>query len=120
VLERLAREFDEVAWRTKRGLGSIPLAAVRYGRLHLKRPGALEIAQRVEELRRVIETHLPRVRIENLLGELDSWCGFIGALCPLGGHQPRSDSLEVALSAALIAHGANLGVAAMRHIAEAV
>ena len=120
VLERLAREFDDVAWRTERGLGGNPFAAVREGRLHLKRPDALEIPQRVEELRRVIETHLPRVRIEDLLTEVDSWCGFLGAFCPLGGYQPRSDNLDVALPAALIAHGTNLGIAAMGNSAEGV
>jgi hypothetical protein len=105
VLERLALEFDDVAWRTERCLGDNPFAAVREGRLHLKRPDALEIPQRVAELRRVIETHLPRVRIEDLLAEVDSWCGFLGAFCPQRGYQPRSESLEVALPAALIAHG---------------
>jgi len=42
-----------------------------------------------------------------------------GAL-PLGGYQPRSDNLDVALPAALIAHGTNLGIAAMGHSAEGV
>src|SRR5205823_11551962 len=101
VLERLGREFDEAAWRTERGLGSNPFAAVRDGRLHLKRPDALEVPPRVEELRRVIEIHLPRVRVERLIAEVDSWCGFTGALKPLGGYQSRSDSLDAALPAAL-------------------
>jgi hypothetical protein len=116
----LAREFDDVAWRTESGLGGNPFATVREGPLHLKHPDALEIPKSVEELRRVIETHLPRVRIENLLAEVDSWCGLIGAFCPLWGYQPRSDSLDVALPAALIAHGTNLGIAAMGHSAEGV
>jgi TnpA family transposase len=120
VLERLGREFDEVAWRTERGLGGNPFAAVRDGRLHLKRPDALEVSPRVEELRRVIETHLPRVRIERLIAEVDSWCGFTGALKPLGGYQTRADNLDAALPAALIAHGTNLGIAAMGHSAEGV
>src|SRR5262249_9709885 len=120
VLERLAREVGDVAWRTEQGLGGNPFAAVREGRLHLKRPDALEIPQGVEELRRVIETHLPRVRIEDLLAEVDSWCGFLGAFCPLGGYQPRSDNLDVALPAALIAHATNLGIAPMGHSAEGV
>jgi TnpA family transposase len=120
VLERLTREFDDVAWRTERGLGGNPFAAVRDGRLHLKRPDALEVSPRVEELRRAIETHLPRVRIESLIGEVDSWCRFTGALKPLGDYQPHSDNLDAALPAALIAHGTNLGIAAMGHSAEGV
>jgi len=43
--------------------------------------------------------------IERLIAEVDSWCGFTEALKPLGGYQPRSDNLDAALPAALIAHG---------------
>ena len=120
VLERLRREFEEEARRTEQGLSGNPFASIRDGRLHLKRPDALEIPPRVEELRQAIETHLPRVRIEDLLGEVDSWCGLTGAFHPLGGYRSQSENLDVALPAALIAHGTNLGLAAMGHSAEGV
>ena len=84
---------------SQRSIGN-PFAAVREGHLRIKRPDALEIPPRVEEVRRAIETHLPRVRIEALLAEVDSWCGFLGMFCPLGEYQPRSENLDIALPAA--------------------
>lgn len=57
----------------------------------------------------MIETHLPRIRIEDLLVEVDRWCGFTRELVPLPGYQPRTERPYTALLAALVAHGTNLG-----------
>ena len=119
-LGRLTQEFDTAARQADQGLAQNPFAAIRDSRLHLKRPDALEIPDRVQELRRVLETHLPRVRIEDLLLDVDAWCGFLRVFRPLGGYQPRSEDRAVALPAALIAHGTNLGLAAMGHSAEGI
>jgi hypothetical protein len=56
------------------------------------RRDAIEVPRVVRELRRVIETHLPRIRIEDLLVEVDSWCGFTRALVPVGGYTRGSRS----------------------------
>jgi TnpA family transposase len=61
-----------------------------------------------EELKR-----LGRVRIEDLLQDVDEWCGFTRAFQPLGGYQPRGGDPHRSLLATLIAHGTNLGLAAM-------
>jgi len=66
-----------------------------------------------ERLRRVIETHLPRIRVEDLLVEVDSWCGFTRELVPVGGYAPRLENPYKTLLAALVAHGTNLGIATM-------
>ena len=120
ILGRLTQEFETVARQADQGLDRNPFAALRDGRLHLKRPDALEIPERVQELRRVLETHLPRVRIEDLLQDVDAWCGFLQAFRPLGGYQAREGDRGAALPAALIAHGTNLGIAAMGHSAEGI
>src|SRR5262249_48464472 len=76
--------------------------------------------ERVRELRRVVETHLPRIRIEDLLIEVDSRCGFTRQLVPLGGYRPRTDNLYPSLLAALVAHGTNLGIATMAQSTKAI
>jgi hypothetical protein len=44
------------------GLETNPFVAIRDGQLELRRRDALEVPERVREVKRVIETHLPRIR----------------------------------------------------------
>lgn len=120
ILQRLRQELNNIAWQVENGINQNPFATVYNGRLKLKRNDALELPDRVQELRRVIETNLPRIRIEDLLSEVDSWCEFTKEFRPLGGYRPRGENLYIALLAALIAHGTNLGIAAMGHSVEEV
>ena len=83
------------------------------GRLKLKKRDAMPISRALRELRATISASLPRVRIEDLLQDVDEWCGFTRAFQPLGGYQPRGGDPHRSLLATLIAHGTNLGLAAM-------
>jgi TnpA family transposase len=65
-------------------------------------------------------SHLPQVRIEKLLEEVDVLCGFTRAFQPLQDYQPRSQPLYGALLAALLAQGTNLGMMAMGQSAEGI
>ena len=112
-LARITGEFDQAARAAERGLPSNRFATVRDGRLKLKRRDALPISRAVQQLRATIGASLPRVRIEDLLQDVDEWCGFTAAFQPLGGYQPRGVDLHRSLLATLIAHGTNLGLAAM-------
>lgn len=120
VLGRLRQEFESAAQQAEQGMAHNTFATIRDGRLKLKRDDALETSDRVRELRRVIETNLPRVRIEDLLRKVEARCGFTRALRPLPGYKPQSMNFLVAKLAALVAHGTNLGVLAMGHSAEEV
>jgi hypothetical protein len=60
------------------------------------------------------------VRIEDLLRDVDARCGFTREFRPLGGYEPRSGNLHSTLLAALIAHGTNLGIAAMGQSAPGI
>ena len=118
ALGSLRREYEEMAAALQHGLPDNPFAAIEEGKLKLKRRDALEIPERLRNCRRAIEAHLPRIRIEQLLFEVDSWCHFTRELRPLGGYQPRSENVYTALLAALVAHGTNLGIATMGESAE--
>jgi len=73
----------------------------------------MPIPHTLRKLRATIGASLKRVRIEDLLEDVDEWCGFTRAFQPLGGYQPRSGDPHRPLLASLIAHGTNLGLAAM-------
>ncbi|MEE8292726.1 MAG: Tn3 family transposase, partial [Candidatus Tectomicrobia bacterium] len=112
---RLQDEFDTVAQQAERGLARSDLATIRGGRLHLKKRNALEVPPRIKQLRRTIEGALPRVRIEDLLTEVDMWCDFTQVFRQAGAGErtPRMTNFFPTLLATLIAHGTNLGLAMM-------
>ena len=68
----------------------------------------LRVPKSVKTLRRLIETRLPRVRIEDLLAAVDQWTGFSREFVPLGGESARAENLYPTLLAALVGHGTNL------------
>jgi TnpA family transposase len=113
AVERLGTELDTAAEAFAAGLDKNSFARLEGGALALSRRDALEVPPAVRELRRVIETHLPRIRIEDLLVEVDSSCGFTRELVPVGSYTPRVENPYTTLLAALVAHGTNLGIATM-------
>ena len=117
---RLGNEFDNIATLCERGLPSNPMATIRDGRLRLKCQEGIKESDRVKELRGLIETRMPKIRIERLLLEVDAICGFSGYLEPLGGYEPRSGNIHQVLLATLIAHGTNLGISGMGNSAESI
>jgi hypothetical protein len=93
VLDKLRQEYTDAAGRAARGLDDNPFASVCDGRLQLKQSDTLEIPELTRQLRHAIETGLPRIRIEQLLQEVDRRCGFIRELRPIGGYEPRLSNL---------------------------
>ena len=120
VVAHLCREFDQTARNTEQGMSKNPFASVRNGRLKLHGRDALDANPQAAALRRLIEASLARVRIEDLLREVDSYCHFTREFRPLGGYEARAESVYPSLLAALIAHGTNLGIAAMGQSAQGI
>ena len=120
VIAGLMREFEEVASVAARSMNKNPFASIVEGRLKLHVRDALPISAEVKVLRGLIEASLRRVRIEDLLREVDHETHFTRAFRPLGGYEPRSERLYPALLATLIAHGTNLGIAAMGQSAQGI
>jgi TnpA family transposase len=117
-IARLQREFDIVAQHTDRGLPGNAFATIRGNRLHLKRRDVLEVPPRLKHLRQTIEGALPRVRIEDVLTQVDAWCHFTHAFRRPGEQPPRVPHFLTTLLATLIAHSTNLGLATMAHSVE--
>ena len=119
-LNNIVAALDKAARAAARGLPTNRFAAVQDGRLKLKQPDALPIPRSVRWLRATIQANMPRVRIEDLLQDVDDWCGFSRAFEPLGGYEARATDTYRPLLATLIAHGTNLGLATMSHSVDNV
>lgn len=119
-LNRIAAALDQAARAAARGLPNNRFATVQDGRLKLKKADALPIPPAVRRLRAAIKTSLLSVRIEDLLQDVDELCGFTRAFQPLGGYVPRGGDIHRPLLAAIIAHGTNLGLAAMSRSVDSI
>ena len=115
---RLQQEFDTVAQQAAQGVATNASVTIRRNRRHLKKREALEISPRLIQLRRTLESALPRVRIEDLLLQVDRWCDFTRVFRHPGERAPRVPHFLTPLLATLIAHGTNLGLATMAHSVE--
>lgn len=97
-----------------------PFASLVGDKLAVSKDDAIDIPRGVRDLKRLIETRIPRIRLEDLLVEVDSWCGFTRELAPFSGGTPRAENHYHALLAALVAHGTNLGIATMAQSTKGV
>jgi len=112
-LAQLAREIGSTATTFADGLATKSFARIDQDQLSLRRPDALVVSAELRSLRRLIESRMPRIRLEDVLLDVDRRCGFTRAFRPLAGYEPRGTDTYRALLATLIAHGTNLGLTAM-------
>jgi len=119
-LGKIIASFEQAARVAADGLAHNRFATVHNGRLKLKRTDALPISHELQQLREAFQASYPRVRIEDLLQDVDEWCGFMRAFQPLTGYSPRVKDQHRTLLATLIAHGTNLGLAAMSQSVDTI
>ena len=95
--------------------GTLPEAAIREGRLSVS-PIRNSTPPAARDMARLLYSILPRVRITDLLEEVDGWSGLTDCFAHLRtGHPPKDRHV---LYAALIADGLNLGVTRMSEACE--
>jgi TnpA family transposase len=128
AVQALVREFHETAAHTEQGLATNPFARIEGGQLRFRRDPRHSEPKGTAALRQLLRRDLARVRIEQLLMDVDAHCGFSRHLVPPltdPAHEEREPALFLtpaqhysALMAALVAHGTNLGIWAMANSTE--
>ncbi len=120
AIGHLREELDEQAQVFTNGLATNKFATIHDGKLALSKRDPAEPSKRASELRDVIGTHLPAIRIEDLLVDVNTWTGFTREFVPVGNYAPRIDNLYPTLLAGIVAQGTNLGVVAMANATKEV
>lgn len=128
AVQALAQEFHDTAAQTERDLAANRFARIEGGRLRLRRDPRQSEPEGTAALRQLVRRDLSRVRIEQLLMEVDGLCGFSKYLTPpmaAGSAWDDDERLIItperhysALMAALVAYGTNLGISAMADSTE--
>ena len=123
AVKTLVQEFHDTAAQTERAWASNPFARIETGRLRLRRDPRQSAPEGTTALRQVVRRDLSRVRIEQLLMEVDARCGFSQYVTPPTAETSTwddDDSViltperhDCALLAAVVAHGTHLGISAM-------
>jgi len=71
VRNHLLKQFNESASKAKQRFGLDNFAEIHNGKLKLRRDDKLEAPDKVNYLQKVINAHMPTIRIEQLLMEVD-------------------------------------------------
>ncbi|MGI8544763.1 MAG: Tn3 family transposase [Aridibacter sp.] len=120
LFSSLRQEFNEVYENFTETLAVNKFVALENGKLKLKRADALPIPEKTKKLKKVFESALPRIGIEDLLQTVNYLTAFSKQLRPPPGIRESSRHLKNTKLAALIAHGTNLGISTMGNSTEAV
>ena len=112
IITRLKTEFNDAVSTFAKGLPENTFAKIVDDKLKLSRMEGM--GSEFNAAKGFLESTLPKIRIEDALLNLHRRSGFLSEFKPLAGYDARpSGKHERTLLAALIAHGTNLGIAAM-------
>ncbi len=106
--ERLQEGLTEVGRLVRSG--DLEGVSMENGTLKISRPKKDE-PEGMDALTRLVYSLVPRVRLTDLLVEVDSWCGYSDRFVHLKTGEPAKD--RKVLHAAIMADGVNLGLTKM-------
>lgn len=90
-----------------------PWAEIVDGELKVKQVEAVNIPDEVEEVKKLITSALPRVKLPDLLIEVDQWTHFTRHFTYFSGQESRTKDLQKCLFANFIGQGCNIGLVNM-------
>lgn len=122
-LDAAAAKLDETLRRVADELGDNPFARITDGRLELSRDAKVDIPASALALRAKIVDLLPRVKLPDLLVEVDSWVGIRQHFTHPNEHASRSwasrgPRLDASIFAVLLGRGCNLPLTTMAEAAD--
>ncbi|MFQ6116107.1 MAG: Tn3 family transposase [bacterium] len=112
-LSNLEQFFLELSTQVDDNFPTNPWAEIVDGELKVKRVEVVEIPDEVEQVKKLITSALPRVKLPDLLIEVDQWTHFTRHFTYFSGQESRTKDLQKCLFANFIGQGCNIGLVNM-------
>lgn len=105
--------FDTTANKARLNFGVDGFANIKNNKLKLTKQDKLEEPEETKQLQKVINSYLPKIKIEQLLIEVDHITGFSKYFTPVHGQRSRPANFYKALMASILSQATNIGIATM-------
>jgi len=89
-------------------------ASIRNGKLVLKKKDKIDIPSGTERLQALIASYMPKIKIEQLLIEVDHMTGFSKHFTPIHSQKGRPNNFYKTLIASILAQATNIGLTTMQ------
>jgi len=111
-LAQVTERFATVSQRVEATIPHNPFAAIEDGILSVSREKGEPQSNEVDPFRRSVLKHLPRIKLPELLIEVDKWTHFTQYFTPLfdSAGEKRTTTWKKSLFANLVAQGCNIGL----------
>ncbi len=114
----LKEKYVKTANKAIRGFHQNPFIKHRKGEISFGKDLAVLEPPETSQIRQQIHSLLPKIRIEQLLREVNQWCGFSEKFQAAGNSNSSTSKDLPLLFAGLVAHGTNLGISSMADSTE--
>lgn len=114
AIVKLVERFHQTAKEASRKLGKDGFAEIKGGKLKLKKKDAIETPADVERLQALIASYLPKIKIEQLLIEVDQMTGFTRHFTPIHGQKSQPEKFYKTLIATILSQATNIGITTMQ------
>jgi TnpA family transposase len=113
MMDSLSSEYHQVATYTRNTLTNNNFVTIEEGKFHFTRDDALVTPPEVVQLRKLIQSRMPTIRIEKLLAEASHLSGCLDGFTPFYEPEKRLKFPLKPLLAAILAHSTNIGLFGM-------
>lgn len=109
----MADSFHQTVKQAVKNFSGDNFAKIVNGKLKLCKKDKIDPPPEVKRLQALINSYLPKIKIEQLLIEVDEMTGFTKHFVPLHGQKSRPKNFYKTLIAGILSQATNIGIATM-------
>ena len=111
----LSNEFKSSTEKSEDEFKKDDFATIKNKKLKLKKKEKVEIEEDIKPIQSLIDSYLPKIKIEQLLIEVDKMTGFSKHFTPIHGQKRNNQNSYKTLIASILAQSTNIGFATMQN-----